>query len=92
MKHDIKIKYDGAYPCLCMGHLEVWVDGKFYDFGKYCLSSGGECYFDDYDNGITLDGDWSICRFPNNFPMELEEDLLEVINREITHGCCGGCL
>lgn len=88
MKHDIKIKYDGEYPCLCMGHLEVWVDSKYYDFGEHCLSSGGSCTFsDDWTESIVEQGDWSINRFPSNFPMELEDELLEVINKEITHGC-----
>lgn len=37
---DIKIQYDGKYPCLCMGHLIVWINGKEWDFGKDVLVSG----------------------------------------------------
>ena len=92
MKHDIKIRYDGKYPCLCMGHLEVWVDGVYYDFGEYCLSSGGCCGFNEEWDAIIEEGDWSFCKYPDAFPMELEEELLEVVNSEIPHGCCGGCL
>ena len=36
----IEIKYNGEYPCLCMGHLEVWINDVYYDFGEYCLTGG----------------------------------------------------
>ena len=89
----IKIKYDGEYPCLCMGHLEVWVDDNYYDFGSCCLSSGGCCGFsEDYVDSYVEEGDWTIDKFPKDFPMELEEELTEIVNNEIPHGCCGGCL
>lgn len=41
MTPKIKIEYDGKYPSLCMGHLIVWIDDVKWDFGKFCLSSGG---------------------------------------------------
>ena len=44
---NIEIKYDGKYPCLCMGHLIVIVDGIEYDFGECCLDSGGSVRFDE---------------------------------------------
>ena len=91
----IIIKYDGEYPCLCLGHLEVWVDGKYYDFGKYVLSSGGGVSFDEDWNENVWSGEWSFsccAEFPKNFPMELTDELLKVINEEIPWGCCGGCV
>ena len=93
MDKKIKIKYDGEYPCLCFGHLEVWVDDIYYDFGKGCLSSGGGCGFsEDYTDSYVYDGDWTITDFPKDFPMELKEELTDIVNQEIPHGCCGGCL
>lgn len=91
MKHNIKIKYDGEYPCLCMGHLFVTVDETEYDFGKYCLSSGGSCSFDEDWNAEVTEGEWSV-DFPENFPDDLKKDVLDEINEVIPHGCCGGCL
>lgn len=91
MEHEIEIKYDGKYPCLCMGHLLVIVDGKEYDFGKYCLTSGGSVSFDENWNAEVTEGEWSV-EFPEDFPKELEEKVLECINEEIPHGCCGGCI
>lgn len=92
---NIKIQYDGEYPNLCSGHLEVWIDGKYYDFGKHVLNSGGSVSFDEDWNGEVCEGNWefsSFTDFPKDFPMEYKDDLLKVINEEIPHGCCGGCL
>lgn len=91
MRHNIEIKYDGKYPCLCMGHLIVVVDGKEYDFGSHRLSSGGGVYFDSEWNAEVTDGPWSV-EFPEGFPDELKEDVLREINAEIPWGCCGGCV
>lgn len=93
---EIKIKYDGEYPNLCSGHLEVWLDDEYYDFGKYVLSSGGSCYWDseDCEESVT-DGEWSFREYlelPENFPEEYLLHVLKKINEEIPWGCCGGCL
>lgn len=89
---NIEIKYDGSYPNLCSGHLEVWVDDNYYDFGTHVLTSGGGVSFDEDYSEHVWEGDWSIDEFPDNFPMELKDELLKVINEEIPHGCCGGCV
>lgn len=44
---EIRIEYDGKYPCLCMGHLIVWIDDVKWDFGRYSLSSGGHIHRND---------------------------------------------
>lgn len=91
-KVDIKIQYDGKYPCLCMGHLIVWINGKEWDFGKYVLESGGEViYEEDYE--VTT-GEWSMpddC-WPKGFPEKYKKQVLFKINKEIPYGCCGGCV
>lgn len=88
----IDIFYDGGYPCLCSGHLIVTIDGKKYDFGTHVLSSGG---YTDWTTGYVEKGDWEFSRytkFPEGFPMELKDKVLEEINRKIPKGCCGGCI
>lgn len=87
----IKIKYNGSYPCLCMGHLQVWLDDNYYDFGSYCLQSGGLWYFDKDGDVITEQGEWTLESVPDNFPPEYITPLLKVINEQIPLGCCGGC-
>ena len=32
---EIKIQYDGKWPNLCSGRLEVWLDNDYYDFGNF---------------------------------------------------------
>ena len=88
---EIKVSYDGEYPCLCSGHLEVWVDGKYYDFGNYAMHSGGSVSFsEDWEEDVSS-GEWSV-DFPDNFPEELKSEVLEAINNEVPWGCCGGCV
>lgn len=88
----IKISYDGKYPCLCSGHLTVTVDGTLYDFGRYCLSSGGSVSFnEDWSEHVTS-GPWSISQWPDNFPDDLREAVTTAVNRDIPPGCCGGCV
>lgn len=89
---EIKIKYNGEYPCLCMGHLIVWVDGVKWDFGRYSLTSGGGICRDDDWNMWAEKGEWSIDNFPEGFPEELKEIVVAKVNEKIPHGCCGGCI
>lgn len=88
----IKIEYDGKYPCLCMGHLIVWIDDVKWDFGRFSISSGGGIHRNEYWDMWTSEGEWSIDEFPKGFPDELKELVLLKINEEIPHGCCGGCI
>lgn len=87
----MKIKYDGKYPCLCMGKLEVCVEGIDYAFPGG-LSSGGGVYFSkDWDASITT-GDWSIRDWPENFPEKYKQEVTDWVNANVPHGCCGGCI
>ena len=52
-KYEIKIKYNGDWPCLCGGRLIVIIDGKEWDFGNHVLISGGSIHFDDWYNNLT---------------------------------------
>ena len=94
MKEEIKIEYDGEWPCLCMGHLKVWIGDVFYDFGRYVLSTGGSVRFDENWMDHVESGPWTIDKdlIPKNFPRDRMEDLLNEINSTIPWGCCGGCI
>ena len=89
---NIKIKYNGEYPNLCRGDLAVTIDGKAWVFPEYCLSSGGSVSFtQDWDEVVT-DGPWSVSDWPDGFPEDLKEDVLDGINDVVPWGCCGGCV
>ena len=89
---DIKIDYDGNYPNLCSGDLIVTIDGKEWKFPKYCMVSGGSVWFDnDWGEHVTR-GPWSIDKWPEDFPYEFKNKVIDAINDEIHHGCCGGCV
>ena len=88
----IEIQYNGSYPCLCMGHLKVTVNGKEWDFGEYCLASGGSVWFDDEWSEHVEDGEWSVSKWPEGFPEDLMDDVTDAINSNVPTGCCGGCV
>ena len=90
---EIKIQYDGDYPNLCSGHLIVTIGEDIYDFGSHCISSGGGVWFSaDYGEEHADEGAWSVSNWPKGFPEEYKEFVLDKINDEIPHGCCGGCI
>lgn len=86
------VSYTGAWPNLCSGTLIMSIDGEQIQFPQYCLSSGGSCSFDEDWNSYISYGEWSVREWPSDFPEELKEKALELINKNIEHGCCGGCL
>jgi hypothetical protein len=89
---NISIEYDGEYPNLCSGNLVVTIDGKRWDFPKYCLVSGGGVGFDkDWLEEIDT-GPWTVREWPYNFPENHKKAVLTAINEQIPHGCCGGCV
>ena len=90
---DIKIEYDGEWPCLCMGHLIVWIDDVRWDFGD-CLSSGGAVLRDEEWNMWAEEGPWLITDWPEGFPEDehIRLNVIEAVNSKIPWGCCGGCI
>ena len=85
MKEQIEfVSYDGEYPCLCAGTLVLRIDGEIVRL-ENCLESGG--FLDDDYNPV--EGDWIV-----SLPTEinhLKEEITEIVNQNILHGCCGGC-
>jgi len=85
------VSYDGKYPNLCSGALTLNVDGIDIKFPDYCLSSGGHVSFDAEWNCDITTGAWAISTFPENFPVELQQEATDVVNENVRFGCCGGC-
>ena len=84
------VSYDGEYPNLCSGQLVLRINGQVRVFPPYCLRSGGTVGFDNDWNAYVRTGSWSIV-----LPEDLEplrKEIEEVINENIPHGCCGGCI
>jgi len=92
MKENIRIEYNGEYPNLCSGTLIVHIGKKKWIFERGCLCSGGNVWFDEDWCEHVEEGDWSINEYPEDFPEEYKEDLLNEINSTIPQGCCGGCV
>jgi hypothetical protein len=92
----MELEYTGKWPTLCSGHLTVTLDGEVYDFGSYVIASGGEClYLHETKSTEIIDGPWfwrHPLQVPDGFPEDRLPELLALINDEVEHGCCGGCL
>jgi hypothetical protein len=89
---EIHVKYDGAYPNLCAGSLQVTIGKKVWNFPKYCMQSGGNVGFTKERDEIVTCGDWSITEFPEGFPEKYESAVVDAVNEQVQHGCCGGCV
>jgi len=88
----IKVFYNGKYPNLCYGDLKVKIDDVMYNFPSHSLTSGGGVCFDGdwYDH--VESGPWTVNNWPNDFPEELKDAVIQEVNDSITWGCCGGCI
>ena len=86
------VSYDGKYPNLCMGTLILSIDGKNIKFPPFCLSSGGNAYFDSDGNDYIDHGPWDISKYPEGFPEKLKKKAVSLVNENVSPGCCGGCL
>lgn len=87
------VSYDGKWPSLCLGNVVLEKDGKEFKISGL-LISGGSCYFTNgYSESHVDSGDWIVNK--EALPDGLKEDydyIRFLVNENITHGCCGGCL
>lgn len=85
------ISYNGKWPCLCMGTLTIKVDGKTYWLKHAMVSGGGICRNEEWDMW-TEEGDWEVNldEYPELVPYK--EEITRIVNENVEHGCCGGCI
>lgn len=81
------VSYDGEYPNLCSGTLVLKIDGHEVTFPKYCMNSGGSIS-GDYWN--VYEGEWTV-KVPEEYKV-YEKEINKVVNENVEHGCCGGCI
>lgn len=86
------VSYTGKYPGLCCGILTLNIDGKDYTWENGLLYSGGAVYVDGAEECVTY-GEWIIR--VDEIPDEIKKyahEIDKVVNKNIEHGCCGGCM
>lgn len=87
------VSYDGKWPCLCYGTLIIKVNGKTYSF-KEAMISGGRIMggpSTDWDMW-SEQGDWEINLEEHPELEQYKEEITKVVNENVEHGCCGGCI
>ena len=101
-KHVKFISYTGKYPNLCSGILTLEIDGKKVQFGyKYPMDRHPELREPFWESGgstnwhtnLVTTGEWKINA--DELPDEYKKYATEIdyiFNKNVKHGCCGGCL
>lgn len=83
------VKYTGKYPCLCMGTLVLYINGKRHEWAG-CLQSGGTCSVGANGEEFIGQGAWRV-----SVPFGFEEYLPQIqqwVDNNVPQGCCGGCI
>ena len=98
------VSYSEKYPCLCFGKLVVKIDGKEVSFGSIARikadypafwASGGSVRFTEDWEPIVTSGEWQLSADEKNYPKRIWKilpQILQVMNDNVTYGCCGGCI
>ena len=87
------ISYDGRYACLCSGTLIIKVDGKIYSFRNAMISGGCTCGGPNTDWDMwSEEGDWDVNLEEHPELEHYKEEIKRVVNDNVEHGCCGGCI
>lgn len=85
------VSYDGKWPCLCYGTLTIKVNEKLYRFNNAMISGGHICCGTDWDMWAE-EGDWKINLEEHPELETYKEEIENVVNENVVHGCCGGCI
>lgn len=89
------VAYNGKWPNLCSGELTLRVNGEVRLMPEFLLISGGKCGFKDkeFSESYVEKGEWRIV--DSKLPEDLKpyrKEIVRIINENVPHGCCGGCL
>lgn len=84
------VSYDGKWPSLCWGTLRFKLGAKLYVW-EDALHSSGRVERRVSGDYTTISGLWSV-KFPGDFPEFLRPAVTEMVNENVEHGCCGGCI
>jgi hypothetical protein len=84
------VSYGGCYPNLCSGELIIKINSSEVNLGR-CLVSGGSVFFDEnWSEGVTA-GEWTIGDLPDAYE-QYRAEITNLVNQNVPHGCCGGCV
>lgn len=100
MNHITFVSYTGEWPNLCYGILKIVIDGETVTFGPATSvekpmydrfwRSGG---YTNWVTGEVVECGWCVCAddLPEQYRAYADE-IQEVMDASIPHGCCGGCI
>lgn len=100
MNHVQFVNYSGSWPSLCVGILTLIIDGDTVTFG--CETSAEKPMHDrfwrsggytNWATGEVVERGWCVCadELPEQYRTYADE-IQNLMDDNIPHGCCGGCL
>lgn len=95
------VDYSGEYPNLCSGILTLNIDGVNKTFGddddcdydKFWITGGRTYFSGGWSKSHIEEDEWIINK--GELPPALKpysEEIADIFNDNVPHGCCGGCL
>lgn len=77
-------------------HLHFFTDGELADYPRFWCSGGSVSFDDDWNEEVIGYCDWEMSSpIEKDYPPEIWKilpNILEVMNENVTGGCCGGCV
>ena len=98
-RHVEFVSYTGKYPTLCAGILTLKIDGQEVKFGYKMEGKNNEYYRPFWQSGGDINhyephtGEWEIRveDIPEQY-RQYAAEIDNIFNKNVEHGCCGGCI
>jgi len=86
---EIKVTYDGSWPCACGGRLVISIGDREVYNKEFCCNSSGSCGVNEEGDESTVSGslDWADAQ---TFPPYIRRAVAKVLDE--VEVCCGGCI
>jgi hypothetical protein len=91
------VKIDGklvSFGNYCLGEKGKTDDTNVPNYHAFWITGGWVKFYDNWEEDVG-EGDWKACWKEENYSKEIVKllpRLLKLFNKNVPHGCCGGCV
>jgi hypothetical protein len=88
---NIRVEYDGAWPSVCVGRLQIFVnDEEVYNESYRCFSTGSVWFDENWDEHVEC----GELLWEKEDASQFSEVIQEAVRQKLAefHVCCGGCV
>ena len=94
--NSVVVKIDGKEVSFGFTTPSFFTDGELADYPRFWCSGGSVSFDDDWNEEVIGYCDWEMSSpIEKDYPPEIWKilpNILEVMNENVTGGCCGGCV